>query len=323
MTMNSIEEIAGQLLKEQEWLLIGHSIPDGDCVGSLLGMAGGLASLGKEVRILLQDPIPHIYNYLQGMEMLVSLDQVKLGAGGILFLDCADRQRVGDSVDQWLGEQKLPTVNIDHHLGNNLFADYNYVDHTAAAAGEIVLQVLKALNVTITPPIAEALFAALIMDTGSFLNTNTTSRTLRFAAELMDNGVSLDRTRINLFESKTRKEILLTQRALRHLDFSDDGRIAWMLLPYQDLIEIGALDLHPEGLINYTRMIQGVEVGVLLREVKPGLIKIGLRSRGQVDVASLAAKFGGGGHRAAAGARLEGTLEEVRERVINKIKEVI
>ncbi|MEN6389736.1 MAG: bifunctional oligoribonuclease/PAP phosphatase NrnA [Syntrophomonas sp.] len=321
--MNSIGEIAQELNSQDDWLLLGHMLPDGDCIGSLLGLALGLKELGKRVQILQAEPLPHNYLYLQGIELFKPLEQISMDFSGLIYLDCSDLGRIHDNIREWTAGLTVATINIDHHPTNDMFAHYNYVDPHAAATGEIIAELLQALNVTLKPEIAEALYAALLMDTGGFLNGNTTSQTLHTAALFLETGVDVNSARINLFESKNRKEMYLLHLALQHLNFSPDGRIACMLLPYADLEKIDALDLNPEGLINYTRMIEGVEVGVLLREISPGTIKIGLRSKGRVDVAALAQQFGGGGHRQAAGARWPGTLHEVQKTVFDAIEEVI
>lgn len=321
--MNSISEIVQELNSRDDWLLLGHMLPDGDCIGSLLGLGLGLKELGKRVQILQVEPLPNNYLYLQGIELLKPLEQISMDFSGLIYLDCSDLGRVHDSVRDWAAGLPVATINIDHHPTNEMYAHYNYVDPHAAATGEIITELLVALKVPLKPGIAEALYAALLMDTGGFLNGNTTGQTLRTAALLLEKGVDVNSARINLFESKKREEIYLLRLALQNLNFSPDGRIACMRLPYAGLMEIGALQLNPEGLINYTRMIEGVEVGVLLREISPGTIKIGLRSKGRVNVAALAQRFGGGGHRQAAGARLPGTLDEVQKTVFNAIEEVM
>ncbi|MGE5390025.1 MAG: DHH family phosphoesterase, partial [Deltaproteobacteria bacterium] len=215
------------------------------------------------------------------------------------------------------------TFNLDHHRGNPQFGNYNYVDVDAAATAEIIYELLVALQVPVTPDIAQALFAGIVMDTGNFLNGNTTAKSLRIAADLIDSGVNIDHSRINLFESKPRAEVALMARALDNLEISSDGTMAWISLSYEEVAEAGALELYPETLINYTRMIDGVEVGMLFREIRPGTVKVGFRSKGKVDVASLASQFGGGGHLQAAGARQNGSLSEVIGRVLEVVKDVM
>lgn len=320
--MNSITEIAEQLHNSDNYIIIGHAIPDGDCIGSMLGLYWGLKASGKKARLFLEGTIPDIYHYLDGWEEIRPVDELVPGRENIILVDCADRERIGDIMLQRI-EGRPIFVNIDHHLQEKPYASYNYVDPTAAAAGEIIFDLLPAMEVDITPQIADCLYAAIIMDTGRFMNSNTTPTTMQVAAQLLALGADIDRARINLFESKSRLEILLLGQALKHIDFSEDGRIAWMTLSYEEVKSIDALDFHPEGIINYTRMIAGVEIGLLFREIEPGVVKIGFRSKGSTNVAAIAQAFNGGGHRQAAGARQEGGLEEVRNRVIKKVKDVI
>lgn len=320
--MNSLKEIAAVLKDRDNYLLTGHAIPDGDCIGSLIGLYLALLSMGKNAVILLQDKVPDLYYYLYGSDKIISPGQIKGSFSNVIFLDSSDEQRVGTEVLECIKRRDF-TINIDHHETNEFFGDMNYIDSGAAATGQIIFKLLREMNVEISLQMAEALYAAIIMDTGNFQYSNTSSETFQIAAELLECGVDLNRTRINLFESKQREEILLLKTALKYIDFSRDGRLAWMLLPYEEVKCIGALDIHPEGIIGYTRMIKGVEIGLLFREIKPGFVKIGFRSKKAVNVAEIAAHFGGGGHAQAAGARQEGTLAEVKNRVIRYIEDVL
>lgn len=320
--MNSMEEIARRLLESDDYLILGHAIPDGDCIGSLLGLYLGLTDSGKQVAMALADSVPTRYDYLSGWEMIKKPSQLEVIPANIIFLDCADQGRAGEEILAGISHDSC-IFNIDHHLQSELYGDYNYVDPGAAATGEIIFALLQAMQVPIRAEIADCLYAAILMDTGGFLNSNTTSATMRIAAGLLDMGANVDQARVRLFESKSRLEVMLLGLALKHIDFSDDGRIAWMSLPYEEVKAIEALDFHPEGIINYTRMIDGVEVGLLFRETEPGVVKIGFRAKGKTDVAAIAAAYNGGGHRQAAGARQEGSLEDVKQRVINTVKDVI
>jgi len=320
--MNSIKEIGEQLLGRDEYIVVGHAIPDGDCIGSVLGLCLGLQSLGKKAQMLLEDPVPPIYVYLTGVNNIMGPDKFTGSPGNVIYLDCSDKYRVGEKMEELLADSSF-VINIDHHPTNDLFGDYNYVEPRAGATAEIIYKLLKYLDVEITPEIADPLYAGIIKDTGSFLNSNTTSETMRITADLLDKGADVNKARINLIESKPREEVLLLRQAIQHIDFSEDGKIAWMMLSYKEVKDIGALDIHPEGIINYTRMIKGVEVGLLFRETSPGYVKVGFRSRGRVDVSSLAAALGGGGHRQAAGAEQEGSLEDVKERVLGVVRDVI
>lgn len=318
--MNDLEEIAVQLRIKDDYILVGHAIPDGDCVGSMLGMFQALQHMGKRVVMVLEDPVPVIYHYLPHWPLIQCPGSLPFEPQTAIFLDCSDQCRVAESVRSLTAS--VPTViNIDHHPGNSMFGDYNYVDPQAAATAEIIYELIERIPVILSAEIADCLYAGLIMDTGSFLNSNTTSSTMRIAAMLLDSGASVEQARNNLFESKPLQEVMLLAQALNHLTLTSHGRIAWMSLTYDEVLKADALHYHPEGVINYTRMIQGVEIGLLFREVEPGQVKIGFRSRGTVDVASLAREFGGGGHKLAAGASLEGSLEMVKSTILARLED--
>lgn len=319
--MNQLEEIATQLLEHHDLILVGHAIPDGDCIGSMLGLCSALRSLGKRVEMILENPVPVIYHYLPQWEDIKRPQPVERSGFAAVWLDCSDQCRVDAAVRDSLQAAAL-VINIDHHPGNSLFGDYNFVDPEAAACAEIIYRLLPLMGLPVSTQVADCLYAGLVMDSGSFLNSNTTSLTMRIAADLLDKGASVELARHHLFESKPLQEVLLLKYALQHLSLSEDGKAAWMCLSLQEVRQADALDYHPEGIINYTRMIGGVEVGLLFREVAPGQIKVGFRSRGRVDVAQIAREFGGGGHRLASGAGFQGSLEEVTAVVLARVKEV-
>lgn len=320
--MNSLEEIADEIRKRSRFWLVSHATPDGDSIGSLLALHQGLRALGKQSIMVLKDPVPRIYHYLQDNDSVISPGEVKGNMEQVIFLDCADPERAGQEVLNLIAPNGF-FVNIDHHQSNTLFADLNYVQPQAAATAELVYKLLKLLEIKINKSMANALYAAIVQDTGSFQHSNTSSNTFRIAAELLECGVELSKTKINLFESKKQAEINLLGHALNSIKFSPEGKIAWMTISYQDALKLGAVDLHPEGIINHTLMVEGVEVGLLFREIKPGHIKIGFRSKSSADVSKLAAAFGGGGHRQAAGAQMDDSLEECMDRVIKAVRDVI
>lgn len=320
--MNDLAKIARAIKKGDDYLLVGHSIPDGDCIGSLLGMYLGLLNLGKKVQILLQDPVPVIYRYLTGSEAVLHPEQLREPFQNVIFLDCSDPERTGNTVPGIVRNIKH-TVNIDHHHSNTRFASLNYVDEHASSTAEIVLELLRKLKVEISPEIANALYIGIFQDTGGFQHNSTSSSTFRAAADLREKGADLDEIKLRLFESKSRAEIMLLCLALKNMNFTTNGKIAWMILNYDDVNAIGAIDICPEGIINYALTIKGVEVGLMFREISPGLIKVGFRSKGTVDVAAIAAEFGGGGHRRAAGARHDGTMEEAEREVVFAVESVV
>ncbi len=320
--MNSLKEIANELKNRDNFLLLGHKIPDGDCIGSILGLYAGLDALGKKATMFLSDKIPSIYFYLSNVELITDELPPQDVVENIIFLDCTDTGRVDDEVAQNLSKDAT-IFNIDHHVSNKYFGDFNYVDASASATAEIIYELLLAGGVPITENIANPLYAGIVMDTGNFQYNNTSAKTHRIAADLLEYGVNLEETRINLFESKPMAEVLLLAKALENFNISENGKLAWMLLSYQDIDRLNAHGLHPEGLINYTRMIKGVQVGMVFREIEPGVIKIGFRSKKDIDVSLIAQELGGGGHKLAAGASQEGSLATVVTQVLELVEKAV
>lgn len=213
-------------------------------------------------------------------------------------------------------------VNIDHHPTNNLFGRLNYVDAEAAATGEIIFELLQKLGVHNDGAVAEALYVAISTDTGSFKYDNTTEKTHLIAGRLLARGVKPGHISSQVFDIKPLAAVMALRQALSTLTFSADGKIAWMTLTEKDLQQAGADNADLEGLINYAKNIEGVEVGLLFRENDDGTIKVGFRSF-QTDVAGIAALFGGGGHTRAAGCTIRGSLDEAISRVTAAVAEVV
>lgn len=320
--MNELESIGQKLLLLDDYAIIGHSVPDGDSIGSILALYLALSKAGKKVTIIMQDSLSPIYDYLPGIDDFHRPDDIAQMPGNVIFLDCASLDRIGESLRPRV-QDGINSINIDHHQDNDFFGHDNYIDPLASSTAQIIFRLLKSMGIDIDADIANCLYAGIIMDTGSFMNSNTSSTTMRAAAELLDLGADVNRARNNLLESKPLSEILLLGLGLQNLEFYQEGQIACMKLPYGELKNINAQDVHPEGIINHLRSIKGVEVALILREVSPGLIKISFRSKDKVDVAALAASLDGGGHKRAAGAQKKGSLDEVKRLLLEMIEDVL
>ncbi|MGE5543578.1 MAG: DHH family phosphoesterase [Bacillota bacterium] len=323
--MNKVTELdtVAEVLSQQESLtVLGHYIPDGDCVGSVTAMVLALKNMGKRVTAIIEDGVPGIYRFLKGTETISSLTNLPRINGCLVYLDCAAPERVGDKLAGHLHHAGT-IINIDHHVSNPGFGNYNLVDINASSTCEIVFCLLKRMNIPITVDIATPLYCGMVMDTGRFQYSSTSPTTHRLAAELLEAGVDLDLVRSRLFESKTRMEITLQKLALDSLEFSTDGRIASMQLSHAELSRIGAVGQHFEGIIDMARNIENVEVALLFREIQPGVVKVGFRSKQLLDVNQLAGEWGGGGHQRAAGATLQGELESVKRIVLAKVEEYL
>ena len=313
-----LDSVKDAILRGDAFTLLGHTIPDGDCVGAVTAMLWALKAMGKEVTAVIEDEVPKTYRFLPGVDQIGSESSLPRLHRCHIYLDCATRDRVGAKL---LGHlTRCDTViNIDHHISNERYGDFNLVDGKASSTCEIIFNLLKSMDVLITGEIAVSLYCGIVMDTGSFQYPSTTPSTHRAVAELLESGFNYDQVRTNLFESKSRVEVAMQKKALESLEFSDDGRVAYMVLSHRDLQELGAVGQHFEGTINLARNIENVEVALLFREIEPGRVKVGFRSKLRVDVNRLAAEWGGGGHQRAAGAEIEGDLNTVKETVLNKV----
>lgn len=317
----NLEAVVNCLQRENRITIIGHSIPDGDCVGACLGMGLALEKMGKKVNLVLTDPIPTIYSYLKGQHLLTSTDNLSEGEA-LLYVDCAGQERTGALPPAFVAGAKV-IINIDHHVSNPGFGDYCWVQTEAASACEICLLVLDALGMVPSKEIANAFYTGIIMDTGSFLYSSVTPQTMRAAARLLEYGADKDLIRQALFETKSWTEMQVLQLTLQNLQFSAKRCVGWSTLTREELINIGAQDLHFEGIINYIRNIEGVEVAILFREMADGQIKLGFRSRGKADVNKIAAIWNGGGHRLAAGASISGPMSQAVAMVTQRVDEFL
>ena len=214
-------------------------------------------------------------------------------------------------------------MNVDHHISNQYFGDLNVVDPQAAATGEIVCSLLVRASITITPDIATNLYVALVTDTGSFQHQNTTAKCLRTAAYLLDCGAKHNLIHQCLYEQKSLDSLRLLSRCLESLALNKSGAIAWMTISQDVLLDSGAVFDDSDGMIDYTKSLKGVEVGILFKEVSPGEIKVSFRSKNYLDVNQLAACFGGGGHERAAGCTVQGRIKNVEALVIEKTEELL
>ncbi|MBE3571642.1 MAG: bifunctional oligoribonuclease/PAP phosphatase NrnA [Moorella humiferrea] len=313
--MTEIETIAAVLATANDVAVVSHVIPDGDCLGSTLALALALRQRGAKVTAINADPVPETFRFLPGWETIVSPEKVDEIPSLLVMVDSTDMERGGEVFSGWREKAEM-IINIDHHVSNTRFGHLNLVDGGAAATAELIYAVLKKIPVAISPAIATCLYTALATDTGSFQYENCTAATMRLAADLMELGADLPLIREFLWERKPLAAIRLLAEVLPTLTLGYGGRVAWMKVSTAALKASGALPEHAEGLVNYPRCIAGVEVGLLFRELPDGQVKVSLRSKKTVDVNTVAARFGGGGHRRAAGCTVKGDLETVTAMVV-------
>lgn len=296
-----------------------HVNPDGDALGSMLGL--GLAiETGfpeKQVTFFAQDGVPFIYRFLPGSNRVLTNSE-PLDLDLAIVVDSGDIARVGDNVRQLL--TAAPRIlDIDHHIGEGSFGSVRLLDNRAAATAEIVFDLLNELDLIIDRDIATCLFTGVITDTGSFRFMNVTPRTLRVAASLIESGASPALIAEQVFDNRPFAATRLMGLALSTLSCTADGRVAWATISREAFECAGASDEDTEGFINPIRAVRGAEVALLFREVEPGRVRISLRSVDGVDVARIAAKFGGGGHRMAAGCTINGALDDAVAAVTGEV----
>lgn len=314
--MLDLSGLTALLRRERSFFLISHLLPDGDSVGSLLAMGEALRALGKEVvGLFCPGPVPAKYRFLRG-SAAIAPEGTYDGRAAVLVLDSSDLERIGPFGEQVAGARVL--VNIDHHVTNRHYGTLNLVDVSAAATGEIVFRVIGALGIPLTRSMAEALYVAITTDTGSFKFDNTTAGTHRVVAELLDqHRLNTAELALRVFDERPLSYFLLLKEALSTLEMEREGRIACLTISRDLLEKCGTTVDEAEGLVNYTRNIEGVELGILFYVESPSQVKVGFRSR-SADVSLLAGLLGGGGHPRAAGCRLEGPFAEVKERVLHE-----
>jgi len=307
---------AAQAIQESNSIVLAcHVNPDGDALGSLLGLALSLRPLGKEVTCLSEDGVPDILRFLPGAE-LIRRETDSLEFDLALVVDSGELSRVGETI-QPLVRRARRIVNIDHHVVAGIFGDIRVLDSCAASTAEIVYELLQTLKTPITSQIATCLFTGIITDTGSFRFQNVTPSTLRVAANLLEAGAPPAEISENVFENKTFSGTRLLGHALSSMQQSANGRVVWTQITAQDFQSLGATDAETEGVVNYVRGVRGAEVGILFREMGENVIRVSLRSREGVNVAEIAQKFGGGGHRMAAGCTLIQPLPVAEKSVVD------
>jgi bifunctional oligoribonuclease and PAP phosphatase NrnA len=308
------EQVLDRIRADSRFVLATHEAPDGDALGSLLAMHGLLLALGKQADMFVAAsdlPLPYEYRFMQ-LEHAIQQPPPDIGCRTVVFLDCGNIDRNSAAVLRD-GEH---LINIDHHHDNTGFGTLNHVVPGASCTAEIVWDLMHGLGVAPTGRVAEALYVALITDTGRFMYENTGPRAHEMAAELIEAGVDVQEVYRRLYEEVPLQKLQLLARALTSVQSYDDGRLTLATITAGDLIATGAEESHHEGIVDHLRAVRGTKVAALVREVagtaEPVRRKVSLRATGEdVDVSAIARTEGGGGHRRAAGFTTELELPEI------------
>jgi len=312
-----LKAIADALQRHDRFLVVTHENPDGDALGSLLALSLALRQLGKDAVMYLpgQTPLPQEYAFMP-LDDLVREPPEDAAERVLLAVDCAKEDRIGD--ETVLSAAPL-VLDIDHHHDNTRFGDLNLIVADASSTGEVLRDVFAELGVELTPELAEPLYIALVTDTGRFQYANTTPKSLRLAAELVEAGADVHAVFQEVYESVEFAKLKLLARALGRAEVLEGGRIVVSHLLRTDFTEVGAAEPYSEGIIDYLRAVEGAELAALIREQlhgSPRAHKGSLRSSiDELDVSVIARSFGGGGHRQAAGFSSDAPLEEIVERI--------
>lgn len=311
------------LLEHDDYLIVSHVQPDGDAVSSTLAVGWLLSRLGKKFTMINEGVIPKRMNSLWHAAELINMSEQspQRSFNTIICVDCADFERVGRTKELFTEDAII--INIDHHPTNNRYGAVNVVLPEAAATAEILFDLLNLFDIEWDVEIATAIYTGLLTDTGGFRYSNTSPKVMGIASTLLSYGVNGPELAETLLEEMTLPQLNVLVKALNTLAMSSDGKVAWVHVTPQDMVESGAINEDLEGIVNYPRNIQGVEVGILFKQVNTGAVKVSLRSAGKVDVAALAQSFGGGGHVRAAGCRIEGELGSIMTQVVERVKEAL
>jgi len=307
------------LCAAQRIVVASHVNPDGDALGCILALAHVLRGIGKDVVALSADGVPDIYDWLPGVEW-VQTGTDRRDFEIAIICDAGAFSRTGSSISEALRSAPI-VINIDHHLADVPFGDILIVEERAAATAELIYGLIRALSVAngrdlMTKEIAECLMTGLITDTGSFRFMNVTPNTFRLAARLQQLGALPEPIAELVFENRSFSSLKLLGRALASLQVSEDGRVAWAMVSADDFEDLTAEDAETEGIVNLVRSVRGADIGVLFREIPGKKVRISLRARAGGDVNRIAAVFGGGGHRLAAGCSVDPPLADAVTKVV-------
>jgi phosphoesterase RecJ-like protein len=313
-----LSQVVELVESKRRFAITSHVRPDGDSLGSSLGLYWLLRALDKDVEVIMRDPVPHAYQLLPGAKEVRETPVVDRPYHAVFVIECSDISRPG-----LIGLEKQFVVNIDHHSTTALFGTINWIDSTASAVGEMIYNLCKATGVRVTKEIAECVYTALITDTGSFHYSNTTERTFKVASELVRTGVKPAKTAEAVFASYPWSRIRLMGEVLSSAKRDSSGRVASLQLSLEMQNRSGASDEDADGFVNYPLTVGEVEAVALLKECAPGIYRTSLRSKGDVNVARVAEKFGGGGHRNAAGCTLTGNWEEAEKEIVGLLQDAV
>ncbi|WP_444441732.1 DHH family phosphoesterase [Pseudoruminococcus massiliensis] len=313
--MITLESAAKMLLSKDKILILTHRSPDGDTIGSGYALAMALRKLGKNVKVDCTDPFPEKYSYF-----IDKLEKLEFDEEFVVSVDIADTKLLGEKLSDYADKIDLC---IDHHGSNTKYAKEYYVEASAAAAAQVIAKLIRLMNVEFDKDIANAIYTGITTDTGCFRYTNVTAETHRIAADMIDCGAESGMINRLMFETKSRSRLEIERRVMDSIQFYLDGRCAIAYATIDMMKESGAVDSDMEGVSSLPRQIEGVMAGITLREKNNGKFKVSVRTTDEFDASAICANFGGGGHKAAAGCMITGTLNEAIEQIIEVVRQAL
>lgn len=313
--MITLESAAKTLLSKDKILILTHRSPDGDTIGSGYALAMALRKLGKSIKVDCTDPFPEKYSYFTD-----KLEKLEFDEEFVVSVDIADTKLLGEKLSDYADKIDLC---IDHHGSNTKYAKEYYVEASAAAAAQVIAKLIRLMNVEFDKDIANAIYTGITTDTGCFRYTNVTAETHRIAADMIDCGAESGMINRLMFETKSRSRLEIERRVMDSIQFYLDGRCAIAYATIDMMKESGAVDSDMEGVSSLPRQIEGVMAGITLREKNNGKFKVSVRTTDELDASAICANFGGGGHKAAAGCMITGTLNEAIEQIIEVVRQAL
>ncbi|HVU48688.1 MAG TPA: bifunctional oligoribonuclease/PAP phosphatase NrnA [Terracidiphilus sp.] len=311
-----VETILRVLREGERFVVCSHSRPDGDAVGSMLAFGMLLEQLGKRADLVTADRIPAVYRGLPQAERIQTVLGVHGHYDAAILLECDGLERT-----RLHGLDAYFLVNIDHHISGQAYAHVNWIEHGAASTGELVHRLARAAGAQVTPEMATCLYTTVLTDTGAFCYGALGASTFELARELVAAGADPIAIAQDIYFSTPASKVMLLGAALNNL--AREGRLAWLWVTQQDMARTNAAEEDCEGIVNVALGIAGVEAAVFLRELPEGQIRLSLRSKGEVSVAAIAEKLGGGGHENAAGCTLDGPLERAQEQILAELRAAV
>jgi phosphoesterase RecJ-like protein len=311
-----VHAILHVLREGERFLLVSHSRPDGDAVGSMLAMGMLIQQLGKRADLITADRIPIVYRTLPGADGIHTAMRVHGPYDAAILLECDSPERT-----RLLGLEKFQLINIDHHASGRNFGHINWIDYEATSVGELVYRLAIAGGLSITPEIATCIYTTVLTDTGGFIYGGTRASTFALARDLVVAGADPIRIAQSVYFSTAISKLLLTGAALSNLN--REGRLAWLWVTHHDMVRTCAVEEDCEGIVNYALSISGVEAAVFLRELPEESIRVSLRSKGKINVAAIAERLAGGGHKNASGCTLAGPLSQAMKQILSEMRPAI